>query len=61
MLKKLSIEFETVFKISNYVQETVQLELFDLKINNHLKDLYKEITDKNTDLIYKTLTDDFLK
>jgi hypothetical protein len=40
----------------NYVQETVQLELIDLKTNNHLKDLYKEITDKNRDLIhfYKT-------
>jgi hypothetical protein len=25
----------------NYIQETVQLELIDLKINNHLKDLYK--------------------
>jgi hypothetical protein len=35
----------------------VQLELNDLKTNNHLKDLYKEITD----LIhfYKTLTEDF--
>lgn len=25
----------------NDVQETVQLELIDLKTNNHLKDLYK--------------------
>ncbi|CAI6344355.1 unnamed protein product [Macrosiphum euphorbiae] len=47
----------------NNVHETVQLELIDLKTNNHLKDLYKDITDKNTDLIhfYKTLTDDFPK
>jgi hypothetical protein len=36
----------------NYVEETVQLELIDLKTNNHLKDLYKEITDKKTDLIH---------
>ncbi|KAF0717602.1 general transcription factor II-I repeat domain-containing protein 2-like [Aphis craccivora] len=50
--------------IENNVHETVQLELFDLKKNNHLKDLYKDITDKNTDLkinFYKTLTDDFPK
>jgi len=33
----------------NDVQETVQIKLIDLKTNNHLKDLYKEITDKNTD------------
>ncbi|KAE9527235.1 hypothetical protein AGLY_012933 [Aphis glycines] len=47
----------------NNVHETVQLELIDLKTNNHLKDLYRDITDKNTDLIhfYKTLTDDFPK
>jgi len=33
----------------NNVHATVQLELIDLKTNNHLKDLYKDITDKNTD------------
>ncbi|KAL4104099.1 hypothetical protein QTP88_019412 [Uroleucon formosanum] len=36
----------------NNVHETVQLELIDLKSNNHLKDLYKDITEKNTDLIH---------
>ena len=47
----------------NYVQENFQFELIDLKTNNHLKDLYKEITDKNTDFIhfYKTLLDEFPK
>jgi len=37
----------------NNVYETVQLELIDLKTNNHLKDLYRDITDKNTHF-YKT-------
>jgi len=47
----------------NEVQETVLHELIDLKTNNHLKGLYKEITDKNTNLIhfYKTFSDDFFK
>jgi len=47
----------------NNVHDIVQLELIDLKTNNHLKDLYKDITDKKTDLIhfYKTLTDNFPK
>lgn len=47
----------------NEVQESIQLELIDLKTNNHMKDLYKEITKKNTNLIhfYKTLPDDFPK
>jgi len=36
----------------NNVHETIQLELIDLKTNNYLKDLYKDITDKNTNLIH---------
>jgi len=49
----------------NEVQETIQLKLIDLKTNNNLEDLYKEITDKNTNLIhfYKThfISDDFVE
>lgn len=45
-------------KIIRKVQETFKLKLIDLKTNSNLKDFLKEITGKNTNLIYfyKTLS-----